>query len=120
MKIEFYEPKPDRDARLIREERQALQKGQQNDPLRKRMQTVGFWTKCRETNTAYGLVHIRALYRNQGFRPYVLPRLQAFLTAREKVAKQAYQEQSRREAQAYAHKKALKKATPLSLFPEPA
>ena len=120
MKIELYEAQPERDARLIREARQALRKTQQADPLRKRMQTASFWKECHETNPLYGLVHIRALYRNAGFRPYVMPRLQAFLTAREKAAKRAYSEQLGRQAREHEYQKALKKAAPLSLFTEAA
>lgn len=120
MKIELYEGQPEREARLVREVRQAQRKAQPIDPLRKRMLVANTWCKFNETNPHYGLVHVNALYRNAGFRPYVLPRLQAFLTAREKAKKQAYSDQLRGEAQIRGYLAALKKAAPLSLFREAA
>jgi hypothetical protein len=120
MKPEYFEAPAERDARTIREARQALRNSQKSDPLRKREQTVKFWKECQKTNKHYTEPHCRALYRNIGFWPYLMPKLSAMLIAKRKGQMQAKRDELTRQCQEWQHKKALKKAQPLSLFPEAA
>jgi hypothetical protein len=80
------------------------------DPLVERARLARFWAECNRTNSAYGLVHVRPIYHNPGFRELVLPGLRAYLTARERARKQAFREQLHREAQEWQRKKAAKAA----------
>lgn len=93
------------------------------DPLAERQRVAKFWTKCNETNKAYGLVHARSFYRGQ-FQRHLLPATQAFIKTRranaERAYKEALRESVRQAAEKQAYAKALAKAPPMPLFAEPA
>lgn len=86
------------------------------DPLAKRERSAAFWRRMNETNKNFGLVHTSAFYRHPGFRPYVLPKLQAWLNDRARKAEDAWRTEVRRSSEAAAYRKALAKAAPLPLF----
>lgn len=110
----------ERDAQTIRVARHKLRHSQPIDSLHKRMRVVEFWKDCELTNPLYKGPHASALYRNAGFRRYLMPRLAAWLKARELARRTARADEMREECQARQRQQALKNAPPLPLFPQAA
>lgn len=106
MKPEYWKSPEERTKESIQQERRALQAAQKCDPLVKRMKTVAFWRSCLVTNKGYSEPQCRALYRNVGFWPYLMPKLQATLKARKKAEELAQRDQRRKDSIEWEVKKA--------------
>lgn len=108
------------EARALTKSRQQARHHAVIDPLAKREKTAAFWVRANASNPAYGLVHTRAFYSHPGFRPYLMPRTRAFITARHNAHDAAWREVLRRSSAEFeaakALKAALKKAGPMPLF----
>ena len=106
MKPEYWKSPEERTKESIQQERRALRAAQNDDPLVKRMKTVAFWRRCLLTNKGYSEPQCRALYRNFGFWPYLMPKLQATLKARKKAEEQAQRDQRHKDSLEWEVKKA--------------
>ena len=86
------------------------------DPLAKRQQSVRFWRDMAKTNKHYTEPACRPLYRNSCFWEYLMPRLRAYLTDKERAAQKAWRDQMERQSAEYRRQQALKKSGPMPLF----